>query len=265
MIAKDRVDQPIDDTTVNASQIARFDALAEEWWKPDGKFRVMHEFNDIRGDYIEGQIAKKFERDRDGTGALEGIRVLDVGCGGGLMSERLASLGAEVVGVDATSRNVEVAKRHARQAGIKINYRHGTAESAVAAEEVFDVVLNLEVIEHVSDPHKLITDCASHLKTDGMMIVATLNRTIRALALAIVGAEYVLRWLPVGTHDWRRFLKPREIEAMLVFLGLETKGIVGVAFNPLIRRWKVTSDPSVNYMLVAEKTEQTLAWREQVS
>ena len=265
MLVKDRVDQPIDDSTVDVKQIARFEALADEWWKPGGAFRMMHGFNDARRVYIEACIAKKFERDLTRNGALNGIRVLDVGCGGGLVSEPLACLGADVVGVDATSRNIEIAKRHARQTDVEINYRHGTADSAVLADELFDVVLNLEVIEHVDDPHKLIADCSARLKPGGTMIVATLNRTLRALALAIIGAEYVLRWLPVGTHDWRRFLKPREIETMLACAGLEIEGIIGVAMNPLSREWKITADPAVNYMMVAEKTQKLHVFREHVS
>ena len=265
MLVKDRVDQPIDDTTVDVKQIARFEALADEWWKPGGAFHVMHGFNDARRVYIEVCIAKKFERDLTSKSALNGIRVLDVGCGGGLVSEPLACLGADVVGVDAASRNIEIAKRHARQTDVEINYRHGTVESSVLADELFDVVLNLEVIEHVDDPQKLIADCTARLRPGGIMIVATLNRTLRALALAIVGAEYVLRWLPVGTHDWRRFLKPREIETMLACSGLEIEGIVGVAMDPLSRKWKITADPAVNYMMVAAETQQSRASCEHVS
>jgi 2-polyprenyl-6-hydroxyphenyl methylase/3-demethylubiquinone-9 3-methyltransferase len=253
MLVKDYIDQPIIDTNVNVDQIARFEALADEWWKPDGKFRVMHGFNDARRGYIAACIAEKFQRDLHQSDALSEISILDVGCGGGLISEPLASMRADVIGVDATSRNIEIAKRHARQTGVDIDYRHGTANTVVAADELFDVVLSLEVIEHVDNPQKLITDCAAHLKPGGMMIVATLNRTLRALILAILGAEYVLRWLPVGTHDWRRFLKPREIELMLADEGLGIEDIVGVTLNPLNRTWKITPDPSVNYMLVAGK------------
>lgn len=253
MLIQDLVDQPVDDTTINADQITRFEALAEEWWKPDGKFRVMHRFNDARHNFIEACIANHFKRDLTGNRALSRIKILDVGCGGGLMSEPLALLGADVVGVDATSRNIEIAKRHSHQTGLYIDYRHGTADTALTAEELFDVVLNLEVIEHVDDPRKLIKDCTARLKPGGIIIVATLNRTLRSLVLAIIGAEYVLRWLPVGTHDWRRFMKPGEIETMLVDEGLNMNNTVGVALNPLSRNWKITPDLSVNYMLVAEK------------
>jgi len=256
LLIKDRIDQPDQDRTVDVNEIARFQALADEWWNPDGKFRVMHAFNHARRGFIEEYVAQKFQRSLNHQQPLAGIRILDVGCGGGLICEPLALLGATVVGVDATSRNIEIAKRHAWQTGISIDYRHGTAQSAVSANENFDVVLNLEVIEHVADPAKLMTDCASRLKPNGLLFIATLNRTIRALALAIFAAEYVLRWLPVGTHDWRRFLKPHEIEAMLRSGKMRVIETVGVTMNPLTRHWKVTSDPSVNYMLVADK--QTL-------
>ncbi len=253
MLTKDRIDKPFDDRTVDAAQIARFEALADEWWNPDGKFRVMHGFNDTRRGYIEACIAQKYQRDLTDDSPLSGITVLDVGCGGGLICEPLASKGAAVVGVDATYRNIEIAKRHAKQTVVDVDYRHGTAETAVPESELFDVVLNLEVIEHVADPKKLMTDCARRLKPGGLLIVATLNRTVRALVLAIFGAEYILRWLPVGTHDWRRFLKPDEIETMLSGEGLRVDGTVGVALNPLKRIWKITSDPAVNYMLIAVK------------
>ncbi len=256
MLIKDRIDRPDQDRTLDVREIARFEALADEWWNPYGKFKVMHVFNHARRGYIEAYVAQKFQRSLKHKNPFAGIRILDVGCGGGLICEPLALLGATVVGVDATSRNIEIAKRHAQQTGVDIDYRHGTAQSAVPASENFDVVLNLEVIEHVADPAKLMTDCASRLKPNGLLFIATLNRTIRALALAIVAAEYVLRWLPVGTHDWRRFLKPHEIEAMLRSGKMRVIETVGVTMNPLTRRWRVTSDPSVNYMLVAEK--QTL-------
>lgn len=253
MLVKDRIDQPPQDRTVDVKEIARFEALAEEWWNPDGKFRVMHAFNEARRGYIEASVAQKFQHPLTHQKPLAGIRILDVGCGAGLICEPLALLGGDVVGVDATSRNIEIAKRHARQTGVYVDYRHGTAETAVSSSEYFDVVLNLEVIEHVADPAKLMTDCVTRLKPNGLLIVATLNRTLRALALAIVGAEYILRWLPVGTHDWSRFLKPHEIETMLNSEAMRSVETVGVAMNPLTRDWKITSNPSVNYMLVAEK------------
>ena len=265
MLVKDHVDQPVNYTTVDATQIVRFDALAEKWWKPDGIFRVSHGFNDARRVYIEACIARKFERDLTWNRALNRIRVLDVGCGVGLVSEPLACLGADLVGVDATSRNIEIAKRHARQTDVEINYRHGTVDSAVSADELFDVVLNLEVIEHVDDSQKLIADCTARLKAGGILIVATRNRDLCAWALAIIGAEYVLRLLPMGTHDWWRFLKPHEIEAMLACSGCKSEGIVGVAMNPVSCEWKITADAAVNYMMVAEKTRPSHAFRKHVS
>jgi 2-polyprenyl-6-hydroxyphenyl methylase/3-demethylubiquinone-9 3-methyltransferase len=253
MLLKDRIDQPFNDRTIDASQIARFEALADEWWNPNGKFRVMHGFNTARLGYIEALIAGKFKRDLKSDTALRGVSILDIGCGGGLISEPLASKGAEVVGVDASSRNIEIARRHAQQSSVIVDYQHGTAETAILSGELFDVVLNLEVIEHVADPKKLITDCSARLKPGGMLIIATLNRTLRALILAIIGAEYVLRWLPISTHDWRRFLKPHEIETMLFSEGLRVDAVAGVSLNPLNRKWKITSNPSVNYVLVAVK------------
>ena len=262
MLVKDRIDQSIADTNVNAEQIMRFEALAKEWWKPDGKFRVMHGFNDARGSYIQTFIANKFNRDLTEEKPLRHISVLDVGCGGGLASEPLASLGAMVVGVDATSRNIEIARCHAHRTGVEIDYRHGTAHSAVAAEELFDVVLNLEVIEHVDNPRKLIADCTAHLKPGGVIFIATLNRSFRALVLAIIGGEYILRWLPVGTHDWRRFLKPLEVEAMLASEELMIGETVGIGMNPLSRKWRITANTSVNYMLIAQKPANIKALRE---
>ena len=253
MLVKDRIDKTFSDRTVDADEIARFEALAEEWWNPRGKFRVIHAFNETRRKYIEDRIAQKFQCGSAERPYLSNISILDVGCGGGLICEPLASQGANVVGVDATSRNIEIATRHAQQSGINVDYRHGTAETALNFDEKFDVVLNLEVIEHVADSKKLMADCTLRLKPGGLLIVATLNRTWRSLALAIIGAEYILRWLPVGTHNWNRFLKPSEVKAMLVGDNLKIEDTVGVALNPLNRKWKITSSPSVNYMVVAEK------------
>ena len=234
-------------------QIAFFNSLSSEWWNPNGKFRSMHAFNRTRRTYIENKIAQKFNRDLAGVRTFEGLRILDVGCGGGLMAEPLAALGAEVVGVDAAIRNITIATQHAEQNNVKLHYRHGTLETSVKAEEQFDVILNLEVIEHVPNPGKLVQNCVKLLSSGGLLFVATLNRTYRSFGLAIIGAEYVLRWLPVGTHKWSRFVTPAELGDYIGLSGPTIIDRIGVSFSPLKWRWDVRSDLSVNYMLVAEQ------------
>jgi 2-polyprenyl-6-hydroxyphenyl methylase/3-demethylubiquinone-9 3-methyltransferase len=257
VIVKDRIDRPFDDRTVDPAEIARFEALAEEWWDPNGKMRVMHAFNRVRCDFIQATIARTFHRSIDAPGAFDGIDILDVGCGGGLICEPLAAAGGRVVGVDATARNIEIAKRHLAGGALHVDYRHGTARSALHGAETFDVVLNLEVVEHVADPAQLMADCAARLRPGGMMFVATLNRTFRAWGLAIFGAERVLRWLPVGTHSWRRFLKPKEVSDSLALNGVHTTQTAGVVLNPLKGGWTMSSNTAVNYMLVAHKPSAT--------
>jgi 2-polyprenyl-6-hydroxyphenyl methylase/3-demethylubiquinone-9 3-methyltransferase len=237
--------------TVDPDQVARFAALAEEWWNPDGKFRPLHKFNPIRRDFIVSRIERHFGRDRERS--LAGIRILDVGCGAGLLCEPLAERGADVVGIDATARNIEIARWHAANSGLSIDYRHCLAEHVFEAGERFDVVLNTEVVEHVADPEQFMKDCCDLVGPSGIMVVATLNRTLRSFLQAIVGAEYLLRWLPRNTHDWRRFLRPTEIAAMAGRHGLETTEVKGVAYNPLADQWHLSRDPSVNYMLLAAK------------
>jgi 2-polyprenyl-6-hydroxyphenyl methylase/3-demethylubiquinone-9 3-methyltransferase len=253
LLVKDQVDRAFGDRTIDAAEIARFENLAEEWWNPDGKFRVMHSFNNTRRDYIVSCISRVFGLSTNKTSPFTGMEILDVGCGGGLISEPLALLGAHVVGVDATARNIEIAKRHSSDTGVVLDYRHGTASSAVHDTETFDVVLNLEVVEHVLEPKRLIKDCAALVRPGGLMIVATLNRTIRAFTLAILGAEYILGWLPRGTHQWGRFLKPTEVSKMLLNSGLTVRDIKGVTLKPLTREWKVSENVAVNYLLVAKK------------
>ena len=255
MLRKDHLDQPWNHArTVDPREIERFTALAAEWWKPDGKFRTIHKFNPVRRDYIVAQIARHYGRDMDGEMPFAGLRILDVGCGAGLLCEPLAALGASVVGIDATARNVEIARWHAAENDLALDYRHCLAEHVLEAGEQFDVVLNTEVVEHVADPKQLMRECSHLVASGGIMIVATLNRTLRAFVLAIVGAEYVLRWLPKGTHDWRRFLKPAEIGAMIRQHGLSLKELVGVSYNPLRGKWRLSNDASVNYMLLAKKS-----------
>lgn len=254
MLKKDHLDAPWPDSrTVDPKQIERFHKLAEEWWKPDGKFRVAHKFNAARRDYIVSRIARHLGRNAGSEDALAGVRILDVGCGAGLLSEPLAKYGAEVVGVDPTARNIEIARWHAAQQGLSIDYRHGLAEHVLESGERFDVVINAEVVEHVADPRQLMTDCGDLVKPGGLLFVATLNRTARAFLLAIVGAEYVLGWLPKGTHDWTRFLRPDEIRRMIRRSGLRVTEVVGMTYSPLADRWRVSRSTGVNYMLLAAK------------
>lgn len=254
MLSKDRLGRPWPQSkTVDPNEIARFTALAEEWWNPNGKFRPIHMFDPVRRDYIADRIARHFRRDSEDEAALAGLSILDVGCGAGLLCEPLAERGAHVVGIDATARNIEIARWHAAQSRLDVDYRHCLAEHVIETSERFDVVLNTEVIEHVADPERLMKECCDLVKPGGVMIVATLNRTLRSFLLAIIGAEYVLRWLPKGTHDWKRFLRPSEIGAMIEPHGLEVSDVTGVSFSPVASRWRLSGDTSVNYMLLAVK------------
>ena len=253
MLMKDRLSPAGPRATIDPSEIEKFTALAEEWWNPNGKFHTVHAFNAARRDFLFDRIARHFGRTAAAKDGLDGLSILDVGCGAGLLCEPLAARGAEVVGIDATARNIEIARWHAAQGGHAIHYRHALAEDVVETGERYDVVLNMEVIEHVSDPARLMQDCARLVKPGGMMVVATLNRTLRSFGIAIVGAEYILGWLPKGTHDWRRFLKPAEIEAMLTPSGLAVTELAGASFSPLSKRWRISRDPSVNYLMVATR------------
>lgn len=225
--------------------------MAAQWWDPDGKFAPLHKFNPVRLAWIRERLVKHFARDPSSLRPFEGLRILDIGCGGGLVAEPMARMGAQVVGVDASTRNVEVARVHARQAGLDIDYRSGTAESLQAAGERFDAVLSLEVVEHVADPAAFLASCAALVAPGGAMMVATINRTPQAFALAIVGAEYVLRWLPRGTHRWSKFVRPSEVAAALRPTGLDLREFAGMSYNPLADRWRVGRDLSVNYMAYA--------------
>ena len=236
-------------TTVDADEIAKFEAMAAEWWDPDGKFKPLHMLNPCRLDYITTQIAGEFGRDLSAERPFEGLRLLDIGCGGGLLCEPMARLGAEVVGVDAAARNIPVAEAHARQSGLEIDYRHDTAESLAAAGERFDVVLNMEVVEHVTDPAAYLAACQQLLKPGGLMICSTINRNAKSFAMAIVGAEYVMRWLPKGTHEWKKFITPDELYEYLRGAGLEPVDRKGFVFNPLSWSWSISArDLSVNYV-----------------
>ncbi|CAL8980367.1 Ubiquinone biosynthesis O-methyltransferase [Rhodoplanes serenus] len=240
-------------TTVDAAEIARFEALAETWWDPRGKMGSLHKFNPVRLAWVRDAACARFGRDPKRIDALAGLRVLDIGCGGGILSEPLARLGAAVVGADPAVPNIEVAKLHAAKSGLTIDYRNTTAEALAAAGEQFDVVLAMEVVEHVADVPLFVSVCAGMVKPGGLLVAATLNRTLKSWALAIVGAEYVLRWLPIGTHQWDKFVTPQELESALERAGLTVCGESGVVYNPLADRWQLSRDMDVNYMVSAEK------------
>jgi 2-polyprenyl-6-hydroxyphenyl methylase/3-demethylubiquinone-9 3-methyltransferase len=240
-------------STVDQAEVERFSALAEEWWDPRGKMAPLHKFNPVRLGYIRDRAAEHFGRDPKKLDCLKGLRVLDIGCGGGLLSEPLARLGASMVGVDPSERNVEVAKLHAEQSDLQIAYRSSTAEQLSADGEKFDLVLAMEVVEHVADVPLFVRSCGDMVKPGGMMIAATLNRTLKSFALAIVGAEYILRWLPPGTHQWDKFVTPNELEIAMEQAGLSVTDERGVVYNPLADAWRLSSDTDVNYMLAAEK------------
>jgi len=240
-------------TTVNDAEIAKFVAMAEEWWDPKGKFKPLHKFNPVRLTYIRDSLCAYFGRDPNSIRPFEGLTILDVGCGGGLLCEPLTRLGARVVGIDAAERNIAIAKIHAEQSGLDIDYRATTSEAVVAAGERFDVVLNMEVVEHVDDVPLYMKSCADLVAPGGLMFTATLNRTARSWALAVIGAEYILRWLPRGTHDWNKFLTPEEITTQLRRNGLSVIGQTGVVFHPLADEWRMSPDMAINYMVLAER------------
>jgi 2-polyprenyl-6-hydroxyphenyl methylase / 3-demethylubiquinone-9 3-methyltransferase len=237
-------------STIDQSEVDRFSRLAAEWWNPRGKFRPLHKFNPVRLDYIREQVAARFGRDMNAPAPFAGLRFLDIGCGGGLLCEPMARLGADIVGADASSTNIEVAKLHAAQSGVVVDYRATTSEALAAAGETFDVILNMEVVEHVADVDLYLKSCASMLKPGGLMFIATINRTMKAWALAIIGAEYVLGWLPKGTHAYEKLVRPEEIEAALADTGLKLADRLGVTFNPISDRWNRSGDLDVNYMVL---------------
>ena len=240
-------------TTVDPAEVARFSALADQWWDPRGKMRPLHRFNPVRLAYIRDQICAHFGRNPKSLDCLKALRVLDVGCGGGLVCEPLARLGAGVVGIDPGAANIAAAWLHAEKSGLAVDYRVATAEELADAGERFDVLLALEVVEHVADVGLFVRRCAEMVKPGALMIVATLNRTLKSFALAIVGAEYVLRWLPVGTHRWEKFVAPDELEAALGAGGLSIVDETGVVYNPFADEWRRADDMDVNYMLAAAK------------
>jgi 2-polyprenyl-6-hydroxyphenyl methylase/3-demethylubiquinone-9 3-methyltransferase len=241
-------------TSVDPAEIAKFAAMAEAWWDPEGKFRPLHRLNPTRLAYIRDAAAARFGRDPVGPKPLADLRLIDIGCGGGLLCEPLTRLGARVTGLDAGERNIAIAGAHAQESELDIDYRNATAEDVEAGGERFDIVLSMEVVEHVSDPAGFMAACAGLVAPGGLLITATLNRTAKSFALAIVGAEYLLRWLPRGTHDWRRFLRPSELAALVRPRGLSLAEAMGVVYSPLADKWRLDpGDLDVNYMLRFER------------
>jgi 2-polyprenyl-6-hydroxyphenyl methylase/3-demethylubiquinone-9 3-methyltransferase len=240
-------------TTVDQSEVDRFSAMAAEWWSPTGKFRPLHKFNPVRLEYIRNRICDNFGRDPKAHRPLEGLRVLDIGCGGGLLSEPVARMGADVVGADPSEKNIGIASTHARESGVSVDYRAVTAEQLLEAGETFDVVLNMEVVEHVANVDLFVTTCAKMVRPGGLMFAATINRTLKARALAIFAAENVLRWLPRGTHQYEKLVRPDELERPLVASGMDIVHRTGVFYNVLQDRWNLSPDMEVNYMMLAKR------------
>jgi len=238
--------------SLDPEEVAKFSRIAAEWWDPAGKFAPLHKFNPIRLAFIRQEALAHFGRDARALRPFEGLTLLDIGCGGGLLSEPMARLGFAVTGADASEQNIATARAHGAESGVTVDYRAATAEALVAERAGFDLVLNMEVVEHVADPEAYLAACAKLVKPGGMTIVATLNRTLKSLALAKIGAEYVLGWLPKGTHDWNRFLAPARLCGMLERSGLQVVKTQGVAFDPLAWDWKLAADTDVNYMVVAK-------------
>ena len=248
---------PRHETTVDEAEVAQFSRLAAEWWDPRGKMAALHKLNPVRLAYIRDAACRQFGRDAKHLDSLKGLRILDIGCGGGILSEPLARLGADMVGADPAEANIAAAKRHAAQGSVTVDYRATTAEALSDAGERFDVVLAMEVVEHVADVGLFVRRCAEMVKPGGLMIAATLNRTLKSFALAIVGAEYILRWLPRGTHRWDKFVTPVELETAIEKNGLATIDERGVIYNPLADRWQLSTDMDVNYMVVAARPKES--------
>ena len=240
-------------TTINDAEVAKFTAMAAEWWDPKGKFKPIHKFNPVRLAYIREHVLAHFGRDGTQMRPFEGLTVLDVGCGGGLLCEPMARLGATVTGIDAAERNITIARLHAEQSGVAVDYSVTTSEALAATGRTFDLVLNMEVVEHVDNVPLYMKSCADLVAPGGLMLTATLNRTARALAFAVIGAEYVLGWLPKGTHDWKKFLTPDEIKALITRNGLKVTDQTGVVYHPLADDWRKSRDMAINYMVMAQR------------
>ena len=243
-------------TTIDPGEIAKFSAMADEWWDPNGKFKPLHMLNPCRLDYITTQIAGEFDRDLTTPLPFSGLRILDIGCGGGLLAEPMARLGASVVGADAAERNIPVARVHAEKSGLKIDYRHTSAEDLAAKGEVFDAILNMEVVEHVADPAAYLQACHDLLRPGGLMVASTINRNPKSYAMAIIGAEHIMRWLPKGTHEWSKFITPGELYDLLSGAGLTPVDRMGFQFNPVSWSWRLSPrDLSVNYVTASIRPE----------
>ena len=239
----------VEATTIDPEDVARFSAIADEWWDPDGKFKPLHRFNPIRLQYIRDRLCAQFGRDTQSLRPFDGLRFLDVGCGGGLISEPLSRMGADVTGIDASDRNVGTARVHAEKSGLDIDYRVTTVEELAAMEDTFDAVISMEVVEHVADVDLFLDGCATLMDANGAIVLATLNRTPKSYAFGIIGAEYIMRWLPRGTHDWKKFVRPSELARGLRRNRVSVDDISGLTFNPLSGEWKISNDVSVNYVL----------------
>jgi len=240
-------------STINKEEIQKFSKLADEWWDVNGKFKPLHMFNPIRIEYIIDQIKHHFKINPGNVNLLKGLNILDIGCGGGLISEPMARLGGNVTGIDASKKNIQVARIHAKKSNLKINYLNNSPEQ-LKNKEKFDVILNLEIVEHVDNVGLYIKSCHNLLKKSGLMFTATLNRSLMSYLKAIIGAEYILRWLPIGTHDWSKFIKPEELEKLLQNEKFSTKDIKGLNFNPVLNKWNKTNNLSVNYIICSSKS-----------
>ena len=239
-------------TTINKEEIQKFSSLAEEWWDVKGKFKPLHMFNPIRIEYITQMIKKYFKISDKKINPFNELKILDIGCGGGLISEPMARLGANVTGIDASEKNIKIAQIHSEENNLKINYINSSPER-LKEKEKFDIILNLEIIEHVEDVELYIHSCSKLLKKGGLMFTATLNRTVVSYIKAIIGAEYILKWLPIGTHDWNKFIRPEELEKKLSIASFKTIEVKGLEFNPLNKKWKKSDNLSVNYIICSSK------------
>ena len=233
--------------TINKKEIEKFSQIAEEWWDPDGKFKPLHKFNPIRISYIKNNIISSFKLNASDNKPLKKVKILDVGCGGGLLSEPMCRLGGEVVGIDASSKNINVAELHAKKNNLNIKYLCSSPEN-LNTKDKFDVILNMEIIEHVEDVNFFLESCSKLLKKNGIMFVATLNKTLKSYLFAIVGAEYILRWLPIGTHEWEKFIKPTDLTNLLKRYNFSLDSLDGMKFNIIKDEWKLSSDKSINYI-----------------
>jgi len=239
-------------STINKDEINKFSKIADEWWDINGKFKPLHMFNPIRIEHILSATLNYFKIKKDQRLPLKNLKILDIGCGGGLISEPMSRLGAEVTGIDASDKNIQVAKLHAKKNNLEINYLNKVPEN-LDHQNQFDIILNLEVVEHVENLDLYLSSCFKLLKKTGIMFTATINRTLTSYLKAIVGAEYILRWLPIGTHDWNKFIKPEELEKKLTDLEFSISDLTGLSYNPIFQEWKKTKDVSVNYIILAQK------------